>query len=383
MGIESDQLVYDYLSRVGDVAQQRQLPSGERMRLVSELRGEIDKQRGKFGGDNPAAVRRILGRLGSPDQVVGAAASGGGAFADRKPPSDPFSDPFPEPFPEPEPPSGVSLPKQRGKRGRGRGLGLGLGLGGAREGRDGPSLPKQKRRAVPETSAEPTASPPHLAPTHELGVSGSEPDWWRVDPTPMGVAAGASGFVGGVEIPEILKPPPTPEERAEKARLAKEAEAAAAGAGAVEVVEPPVRRGLLPRLRRRGAKTAPAGTGTSTGTGTGRPALRLTNPFLLFAAALLVVGAILGSWLALAGGWVLAYASRRLTPFEAKSAVFGLPIVSVVGGGIWLWGRTTERWGEAIPEGTMGEAISSTWPLVIRVAAVSSALFLVWRSRRR
>lgn len=382
MGIESDQLVYDYLSRVGDVAQQRQLPSGERMRLVSELRGEIDKQRGKFGGDNPAAVRRILGRLGSPDQVVGAAASGGGSggsFADRRQPSDPFADPFPEPFPEAEPPSEVSLPKQRGKRGRGRGLGLGLGLGGS-------SLPKQKRRAVPETPARPTASPPHLAPTHELGAPGSEPDWWRVDPGSMGVAAGASGFVGGVEIPEILKPPPTPEERAEKARLAEAAAAAAAGTGALEVVETPVRRGLLPRLLRRGGKTAPAPadkTAPADKDKTARPGLRLTNPFLLLAAALLVVGAVLGSWLALAGGWVLAYASRRLTPVEAKLAVFGLPIVAVVGGGIWLWGRTTERWGEAIPEGTMGEAVASTWPLVIRVAAVSSALFLVWRSRRR
>ncbi|TXL87282.1 hypothetical protein [Streptomyces sp. IB2014 016-6] len=367
MGIESDQLVYDYLSRVGDVAQQRQLPSGDRMRLVSELRGEIDKQRGKFGGDSPAAVRRILGRLGSPDQVVGAAASGG-TFADRQPAPDPSPDPVPEPR------SGPKLPKQRGKLGRG----LGLGLGASREGRgpDRPSLPKQKRRTAPETPAEPTASPPHLAPMHELGESGGEPDWWRVDAGPMGTATGVSGFVGGVEIPEILKPPPTPEERAEKARLAAEAEAAADGAGAMEVAQTPERRRLLSRLRPRAKKPAPAAPGAG-------PGLRLTNPFLLLAAALLVVGAVLGSWLALAGGWVLAYASRRLSRFEAKLAVFGLPIVAVVGGGIWLWGRTTERWGEPIPEGTMGEAISATWPLVIRVAAVSSALFLVWRSRRR
>lgn len=369
MGIESDQLVYDYLSRVGDVAQQRQLPSGERMRLVSELRGEIDKQRGKFGGDSPAAVRRILGRLGSPDQVVGAAASGG-TFASP----DPSPGPAPEPSPRSSsgPRSGPTLPKQRGKRG----LGLGLGLGGSREGRgaDGPSLPKQKRRAVRETPAEPTTLPPHLAPMHELGESGGEPDWWRVEAGPMGGATGVSGFVGGVEIPEILKPPPTPEELAEKARLAAETEAAE-GAGAVEAAEAPVRRGLLSRLRPRAKKTAPADIGAG-------PGPRLTNPFLLLAAGLLVVGAILGSWLALAGGWVLAYASRRLSRFEAKLAVFGLPIVAVLGGAVWLWGRTTERWGEPIPEGTMADAISSTWPLVIRVAAVSSALFLTWRSRR-
>ncbi|MFC8825569.1 hypothetical protein ACFT9I_09465 [Streptomyces sp. NPDC057137] len=355
MGIESDQLVYDYLSRVGDVAQQRQLPSGERMRLVSELRVEIDKQRGKFGGDSPAAVRRILGRLGSPDQVVGAAAAGGGSFSQE---------------PAAEPPPAATLPKQRARRGL---------LGGPREARrpdvpDGPSLPKQTRRSVPEAPAEP---PPQLAGTHELGTPGGQPDWWRVDPGPTGAAAGVSGFVGGVEIPEILKPPPTPEELAEKARLAEEAEAGDEADG-LEVAEPSERRRLLPRLLRRGGKPDPAAAPAAEA----RAGFQLTNPFLLLAAALLVVGALLGSWLALAGGWVLAYASRRLSRFEAKLAVFGLPVVAVVGGGVWLWGRTTERWGEVIADDAMGEAISQTWPVVVRVAAVSSALFLVWRSRR-
>lgn len=66
VGIESDQLVYDYLSRVGDLAQQQQLSSGARMRLVSTLRSEIDRQRATGGADSPAAVRRIIGGLGTP-----------------------------------------------------------------------------------------------------------------------------------------------------------------------------------------------------------------------------------------------------------------------------------------------------------------------------
>src|SRR5206468_12789323 len=76
VGIESDQVVYEYLSRVGDVAQQRQLPSSTRMRLVSELRNEIDRSRAKATVDSPAAVRRIISRLGSPDEVVKAAGAG-------------------------------------------------------------------------------------------------------------------------------------------------------------------------------------------------------------------------------------------------------------------------------------------------------------------
>ncbi|NBE55295.1 HAAS signaling domain-containing protein, partial [Streptomyces boluensis] len=82
MAIESDQLVFDYLSRVGDLAQQRQLPSKTRMRLVTDLRAEIDRRRasvvgGKTPGDSPAGVRRILERLGTPEEVVERAGGGG------------------------------------------------------------------------------------------------------------------------------------------------------------------------------------------------------------------------------------------------------------------------------------------------------------------
>ncbi|TBO54551.1 hypothetical protein EYS09_37920, partial [Streptomyces kasugaensis] len=61
MGIESDQLVFDYLSRVGDLAQQRGLPSGARMRLVATLRAEIDAQQ----ADSVSGVKRVLSRLGT------------------------------------------------------------------------------------------------------------------------------------------------------------------------------------------------------------------------------------------------------------------------------------------------------------------------------
>lgn len=86
MGIESDQVVYEYLSRVGDVAQQRQLPSATRMRLVSELRDEIDRHRARTTVDSPAAVRRILDRLGSPDDIVDAAGGTSGAPRPSVPP---------------------------------------------------------------------------------------------------------------------------------------------------------------------------------------------------------------------------------------------------------------------------------------------------------
>ncbi|MGW6455618.1 hypothetical protein ACWF94_06755, partial [Streptomyces sp. NPDC055078] len=186
MGIESDQLVYDYLSRVGDLAQQRQLPSGTRMRLVSTLRGEIDRQRAAAGADSPATVRRILGRLGTPDEVV-AGAGGGGAPAVPRHTSTPDPDPG-------ESSRTAAVPGQRVRRRIPR-----------------PRLFAPGERAeVPDTPPPPAARPPHLAGLDELGSSDGV-DWWTLGPRQYGAGDGVAGFTGGVEIPEILRPPPKAE----------------------------------------------------------------------------------------------------------------------------------------------------------------------------
>ncbi|MFF2505012.1 hypothetical protein ACFVTY_16770 [Streptomyces sp. NPDC058067] len=319
MGIESDQLVFDYLSRVGDLAQQRQLPSGTRMRLVSELRNEIEARRKGVGGDSPAAVRRILDRLGTPDAVV-TGASGGPA--------------------EPAEPR-AAVPVQRSKEQRPRGL---------RRIVPGP------REDVEPGDAVDAPSPPHLAGTDELGLPGSEPDWWRVDSSPFGVGDSVPGFVGGVEIPEILKPPGRefPKQAAVETEEPDEPEADESA----EDGEPRARR-RLPSLP------------------------SWSNPLLLLAAALLVAGAVLGNWFALGLGWIIAYASRRLSEAESKGAVLWLPGLAITAGLVWLWGRDSGRWGEPIAQGHMSAAVGETWPWVVRGAAVASALFVVWRSQRR
>ncbi|MGX9872465.1 hypothetical protein ACWIG2_03635 [Streptomyces cellulosae] len=320
MGIESDQVVYEYLSRVGDVAQQRQLPSAARMRLVAELRDEIDRRRAKAVVDSPAAVRRIIARMGTPTEVVSKAegASPGaapGASADQ--------------------PSAVPVQREAKAGGVFRKV-----------------VPRPRSSAAPPPAAPVEApTPPHRAGLDEVGDSGSQPDWWRVDSGPFGVGDEVPGFVGGVEIPELLKRP-VPKEEEEPA-----AEAAPAAEATEEV---PARRRLL-RL----------------------PSRRWSNPLLLIAAASLVVGAVLGNWFALILGWLIAYASRRLTPGEVKAAVVVLPGLSLTGGIVWLWGRVAGRWGEPVAEGQMNAALTETWPWVIRTAAVTSALFLVWRSQRQ
>ncbi|GGT37007.1 hypothetical protein [Streptomyces purpureus] len=274
MGIESDQLVFDYLSRVGDLAQQRQLPANTRMRLVSALRDEIDRRRTQTGADSPVAVRRILGRLGTPDEVVESVSG----------PS----------------PSGLVRP----------------------------AVPQQRGVEVVDFSSSEAAPE----------------EWWRLDDAELEVP----GFVGGVEVPELLKPPP---------KAVAEAEASAEETAAEETAVTKRRFGRVGRV---------------------------ANPFLLVAALLLLGGAVFGNLLALAAGWALAYVSRRLTRTEAKWAVLGLPALVAAASAIWLWGRAAARWGPPIPPGpeALTSALSTTWPWSLKTAAVASAAFLLWRARR-
>jgi hypothetical protein len=305
VGIESDQVVYEYLSRVGDIAHQRQLSSADRMRLVSGLRNEIDRHRAKATVDSPAAVRRILNRLGTPDEVVEAA----GGTTDTAPQSPP-----------------AAVPVQRDAE---------------------PAAPPAEdlRSVVP--------SPRPAGPDGGPG----QPDWWRVDSSPFGDGDGVPGFVGGVEIPELLRKPRLRKEEPED-EPAEPEEAAAPKAPEAEAA--PRRRGrVLPR-----------------------PGAGWSNPLLLLAAAALVAGAVLGNWFALLLGWLIAYGSRRLTPTETKLAVMWVPGLSVAAGVVWLWGRSDGRWGAPIAQGHMSTAVGETWPWVVRGAAVASALYLVWRSQR-
>ncbi|MFG2921815.1 hypothetical protein ACGFYA_09855 [Streptomyces sp. NPDC048305] len=378
MGIESDQLVYDYLSRVGDLAQRQQLSSGDRMRLVATLRGEIDRQRGTDGSDSPAVVRRILGRLGEPGEVVAAAAESG---------ADGTSLPTPRTAPAAADEGASAAPRAR------RGMfrkdtprkGASPEAGRSGEGEPGAGGPE----AGAPVPGWPSANAPHMAGLDQVPTQGG-PEWWRVEPGPFGENArggpGAAGpgtavpgFVGGLERPELFGAPGAAKTPAPRAP-GDPAEPAAAADGKADGKEAAERPAAVPaprtklRLRRRPPKAVAGGEVAA------RP--RFSNPMLLLAAALLVAGAVLGSWLALAGGWLLAYSSRKFSRAEAKWVALGLPGVVVGGAFVWLWGRMEGRWGEPLAEGAMGDAMTEAWPVVVRVAAIASALYLAWRARR-
>ncbi|MFE9253807.1 HAAS signaling domain-containing protein [Streptomyces sp. NPDC006879] len=366
VGIESDRLVFDYLSRVGDLAQRSQLPSSDRMRLVAELREEIDRQRARYATDTPAAVQRILNRLGTPEAVLGSAASGG--------PSGPGT-------------SGsqgdaVVVPIQRDRRRWRKGV-----TGGA----DRSAQARPPDQAVPSdlevpavdvAPSRPAPTPPHLAGEDELGSGRVEPDWWRMGPapsfTPFGAGDDIGGFVGGIEDPELLgrsrrSGPWRPPEEADS-------EPSAAVSKPDEGL-PPSASGVLARLRRRGA----AAKSEDEAVEEEAPAAVRPRPhvLLLLAAAVLVVGALTRSLLLLALGWLMAYGSRTLSPAERKWVALGLPGVVLLGAAVWLWGRAEGRWGEPLATGGVAAAFGELWPVLVPLAALASAAHLVWRARRR
>ncbi|MFG2879714.1 hypothetical protein ACGFYU_32670 [Streptomyces sp. NPDC048337] len=329
MGIESDHLVYEYLSRVGDLAQRRQLSSGDRMRLVAGLRDEIDRRRAKYDPETPAAVRRILERIGTPEEVLDtlSGASSHGA---------------PEPDPAP------AVPTQRG-----------------------PGPLRRKQVPAPRPAAEPRNVPPHLAGLDELGPSGSggeEPDWWRVTPGTYGAGPQVEGFAGGIEIPDLFKEGPEEET----------AEPAGPPPGPPESRARTLVRFLRERRRAKAEAAAPEPAAEAPAAARPRP-----NAFLLLAAAVLVVGAVTGYWLLLVVGWLLPYASRVLRPAERKWAVFGPPGAVLAGAAVWLWGRMNGKWGESLAEDQLSGVLHGMWPWLLRGAALASVLYLVWRARRR
>ncbi|SFF43162.1 hypothetical protein SAMN05216251_11432 [Actinacidiphila alni] len=326
MGVESDRMVFDYLSRVGDLAQAA-LPASQRMRLVAQLRDDIDRER--KGSDSPATVRRILGRIGSPDEVVEAAAGG------TSPASAGLSD-GPSPAATAGPYGPYAVPKTRAPG-------------------DGPARPDlDKPRAQGRGTGE----------------------WWqRGGPgdgrlRPGDELTGLPGMTGGVFIPlddEELDDAGGPAKAPRRLPAAIEAAADEDDAGADDAYEedvaaPRPRRRLLPRR--------------------GGPRTVAWAPLPLLAAGLLIVGAVIGSLIPLGLGWLTGYLSRQLTRKQAKFGILGIPGATAVGMIVWVWGRDAGKWGDPIAQGQMGQAFQDAYPATIRIAAVGSALYLLWRARR-
>ncbi|WP_405979441.1 hypothetical protein [Streptomyces sp. NBC_00158] len=322
MGIESDHLVYEYLSRVGDLAARRQLSSGDRMRLVSGLRDEIDRRRAKYEPDTPAAVRGILERIGTPEEVLDTV---GAARAAAQPTVSAV-------------PVVPVVPTQRG------------------------------------AGNVPGNVPPHLAGLDELGPSGgAEPDWWSLSPGGSRRGPQVEGFAGGIEIPDLFGEDAEEEREAREAREARAKKEAGEGDPAAGPAA--AAGGLVRFLRDRREKKKAAAPEAEP-----RPR---PHAFLVLAAVLLLAGALTAYWLLLGAGALVAYASRVLGPRERKWVLLGLPAAVFTLAMLWLWGRAAGNWGTPIPSDQLGPTFQSLWPTLARTAGTVTAAYLLWRSRRR
>jgi hypothetical protein len=344
VGIEGEQLVLDYLSKVGDLAHTTSMSAAERAALVGRLRNEIGQQRSRVDGEESRSdIKKILRGMGRPEDVV-ANASGGGTVTAPVPAQ------AAAPAPAPSAPASPAEP--------------------ARTQRAPLFSFRKPRPAAPAADPEPAPQAPEPAaavPEEDLPDLTEQPKppelYW-----PDGQIG---GFVGGIEVPEMLRPPV--EERkdlkpAAPAPLAPAVEAAPPAAEAAPAAEPAA---PPPPTGWRRANAAIRGTNRHMG-----------GPIELIGALLLVAGAALTEIAPLAIGWLLAYWSPRLSRREAQWATFGGPGLVFGGYLAWLFGRVNAYWGEPLVDTTAGDQLSETWPLLLRLSAVASAALLVWRARR-
>ena len=93
MNVNADPLVEDYLRHLEAVA--AVLPEYRRAELLAEIRAHLDEALRQVPAGDEAAVRSVLERLGSPEEIVAAA-------ADPVPDGQFVPFPFPVPAPAPE-----------------------------------------------------------------------------------------------------------------------------------------------------------------------------------------------------------------------------------------------------------------------------------------
>jgi hypothetical protein len=211
----------------------------------------------------------------------------------------------------------------------------------------------------------------------ESAASAPAPDGRRV-PTMRGPAQADFGVWDRVELDFDVEEGEEGEETEEDGE-AEAAEGAAApgpvGTGAQagaeeaaeEVVEVAPRRRLL-RFR-RGPR-------------------RATGPLLwleALAALLLAAAAVLGLWYLAVLGWFATYGSVRLGQTMRKFVSIGVPALTVAGGLVWLWARSTGHWGAALTHPQAMAELKGMWGALLRIASAASAVLLGWliyRQRR-
>lgn len=332
MSVQAEQLVYDFLSRVGDAAHGVLSPTA-RLRFVSELRSRIDAERARTVNESVADVRSLLSRLGDPELLVRAEASRGGAPVPSQAPSGeavrPLSGPaIPAPpvaaVPVPEP-TRLDQPPTR------------------------PGPAEARPASVPRaTAVEDIFDVPAVPVDDEPALPGVE------DTLPGAGGASIPPITDQAAPPGLLQVPNDPDAWPE-----------------------PTSEVIVPAVTSPRRWSLPAAFG------------RLDAGFIAahkreaLATVVLFAGGVVSSIVLVVIGYAIALTSYTWSAKDKRFALIGLPALTLLVFVIGVWLEATGRWGGAPLAGSRLSGLLRDLVAVFpRVIGLLAALFFGWRLAR-
>jgi hypothetical protein len=358
MSIQGDQVVYDYLSRVGDLAHGKLTPV-RRAAMVAELRQRIEAEREQTGAQEPDQVRGLLQRLGDPASVVAEELRRSPEHAVR-------------PLDRPGPSTGSAA--ENGAEATQR-IARPAGTGSPAAGGGDPAAADEERpwwRALEEAKAAETPPAP---------------------PTPTRSAFQAAAAAGGPAADPVMEPPRPGERASDRLRAMRERAARAAEPSPPTAPAPPG-RSEPPRPPGEPQVVVRPASGEPEPPSAGR--LTPSSPLAgmvsnlgqgyrreLLAVAVLFLGGVIPSLIVLIVGYVIALSSKVWAQSEKRFAAFAVPAISGITLAVLLWLRATGRiGGDRLDGQALRDQLLNYITTLPRVVGLVAAVYLAWRLSR-
>jgi hypothetical protein len=374
MSVQADQLLFRYLSRVGDLAQGVLAPAN-RLRLVSNLRSRIDADRVRLGINDAAGMQRLLDGYGEPAVLVAAEAQRDPGYqaqlAARLTPAEPEVALMP-PAPPADAADALSGPVSSDA--------------GAISGR---SRFRVSVDAPPSSGPEVPLDPDPFADGDALAGMANAPRSSADLPLP-GLPGGGVGLAGASPTDTTELAP------AHVAAFGGDVPDADTTASLPVVPSYLTEAGVAPQdydpTTFPTAASAPVRLLRMPGRGSWQSQPGMTRLWQIvrghvresLAIAVFVVGLILGSWIPLVIGYLIAVSSYVFTANEKRFGLVGVPAATLVAVALGFWLNDNHDWGgtKLDRSAVIGQA-GSFFGTVPRILAALAALYFGWRLARK
>jgi hypothetical protein len=338
MSVQADQLLFRYLSRVGDLAQGVLSPA-RRVQLVAGLRARIEQDRLRLGIADADSMRRLLDSYGKPEVLVAAETQRDPDYQAQL--------------------AARLTPRQRSENAAVNGTSL-----EAQPAPLGPQSPLDDDLGPSVSAVSDTSVTDLISPAGSLDPSLAGGPEVPLDPDPFGdLGAEYTSYV----------PPEDDEEPAEDA----------GGADAQDTATlPPVLDGPpagLPDLAPAPTSWQQPQSWQDVAKRVARTHVRETVAMLLFLIALLI-----GSWIPLVLGYLVVMTSYSYSAREKRTGVIGVLIAALVAIAIGFWLDHSQDWGgtKLNRAAVLGSA-GTFFGTVPRVVAAIAMLYFGWRLGRK